>query len=222
MSAGAVQAIIGPNGAGKSTLFNLLAGQLACDRGRITFRRERIDGAPPHAIWRKGISRTFQVPAVFHGLSVRENVQAALFSRERSSYNLVAEAARLYQEPAAALLEQVGLSEYADEVCGTLSLGDLKRMELALALASMPSVLLLDEPTAGMSAQERAALMATVGRIVRERRLTVLFTEHDMDVVFAVATRILVMHQGRVLVEGTPSQVRGNPEVQRVYLGGAW
>ena len=218
---GDVQAVIGPNGAGKSTLFNLLTGQLACDRGRILFRGERIDGAPPHQIWRKGISRTFQVPAAFQSLTVRENVQTVLLSRRGRSRNLVAHAARLFEDAAAAVLAQVGLLAYADDGCGTLSLGDLKRMELALALASEPALLLLDEPTAGMSSDERADLMGTVVRIVRERNLTVLFTEHDMDVVFGTATRILVLHQGRVLAEGTPAEVRANPEVQRVYLGGA-
>jgi len=218
---GEVQAMIGPNGAGKSTLFNMLTGQLACDRGRILFRGERIDGAPPHQIWRRGISRTFQVPAVFQSLTVRENVQTALLSRRGMSGSLVAKAGRLFAPEAEAVLAQVGLLAYADDGCGTLSLGDLKRIELALALASEPALLLLDEPTAGMSSEERADLMETVVRIVRERNLTVLFTEHDMDVVFGTATRILVLHQGRVLAEGAPAEVRGNPEVQRVYLGGA-
>jgi branched-chain amino acid transport system ATP-binding protein len=218
---GDVQAVIGPNGAGKSTLFNLLTGQLRCDRGRILFRGERIDGAPPHQIWRKGISRTFQVPAAFHSLTVRENVQTVLLSRRGRSRSLVAQAARLFEEAAAALLAQVGLLAYAEDECGTLSLGDLKRMELALALASEPALLLLDEPAAGMSSDERADLMGTVVRIVGERNLTVLFTEHDMDVVFGAATRVLVLHQGHVLAEGTPAAVRENPEVQRVYLGGA-
>jgi branched-chain amino acid transport system ATP-binding protein len=218
---GEVQAMIGPNGAGKSTLFNMLTGQLACDRGRILFRGERIDGAPPHQIWRRGISRTFQVPAVFQSLTVRENVQTALLSRRGMSGSLVAKADRLFAPEAEAVLAQVGLLGYADDGCGTLSLGDLKRIELALALASEPALLLLDEPTAGMSSEERADLMETVVRIVRERNLTVLFTEHDMDVVFGTATRILALHQGRVLAEGAPAEVRGNPEVQRVYLGGA-
>lgn len=218
---GDVQAVIGPNGAGKSTLFNLLTGHLTCDRGRILFRGERIDGVPPHAIWRKGISRTFQVPATFQSLTVRENVQTVLLSREGRSRNLTGDAGRLCRESAAAILAQVGLLAYADDECGTLSLGDLKRMELALALAGEPALLLLDEPTAGMSAEERADLMRTVVRIVGDRQLTVLFTEHDMDVVFGTATRILVMHQGRVLAEGTPSAVRENREVQRVYLGEA-
>lgn len=218
---GEVQAVIGPNGAGKSTLFNLLTGQLACDRGRILFRGERIDGAPPHRIWRMGISRTFQVPAVFQSLTVRENVQTALLSRWRMSGRLVTGVAGLFEPDAAAVLAQVGLPGHADDGCGTLSLGDLKRVELALALANEPDLLLLDEPTAGMSSAERGDLMETVVRIVRERRLTVLFTEHDMDVVFGAATRILVLHQGRVLVEGAPAEVRENPDVQRVYLGGA-
>jgi branched-chain amino acid transport system ATP-binding protein len=219
---GELQAVIGPNGAGKSTLFNLLTGQLACDRGRIIFRGERIDGASPQQIWRKGISRTFQVPAAFQSLSVRENVQTVLLSRCGKSRNLAAHAARLFEDAAANILAQVGLLEYADDECGSLSLGDLKRMELALALAGEPALLLLDEPTAGMSSEERGDLMGTVVRIVRARNLTVLFTEHDMDVVFGAATRVLVLHQGHVLAEGTPAAVRGNPEVQRVYLGGVW
>ncbi len=218
---GDVQAVIGPNGAGKSTLFNLLTGQLACDRGRILFRGGRIDGLPPHQIWRKGISRTFQVPAAFHGLTVRENVRTVLLSRRGWSRRLAIAATRLFEDETTAVLGQVGLLAYADERCGSLSLGDLKRMELALALAGEPALLLLDEPTAGMSSDERAELIGTVVRIVRERDLTVLFTEHDMDVVFGTAARILVLHQGRVLAEGTPAAVRGNPEVQRVYLGGA-
>jgi branched-chain amino acid transport system ATP-binding protein len=218
---GDVQAVIGPNGAGKSTLFNLLTGHLACDRGCILFRDRRIDGASPHRIWRKGISRTFQVPAVFQSLTVRENIQTALLSRRGMSGRLAVKAAGLFETDAACVLAQVGLLPHADDGCGTLSLGDLKRVELALALASEPALLLLDEPTAGMSSEERADLMGTVVRIVRERNLTVLFTEHDMDVVFGTATKILVLHQGRVLAEGPPAEVRGNPDVQRVYLGGA-
>lgn len=218
---GDVQAVIGPNGAGKSTLFNLLTGQLICDQGRILFCGEQINGMPPHLICRKGIGRTFQVPATFRSLTVRENVRVALLSKQGKSCDLLAEAPRSVEEAAGTLLAQVGLVGYADHACGSLSLGDLKRMELALALAGAPSLLLLDEPTAGMSVDERTDLMALVARVVRERNLTVLFTEHDMDVVFAAATRILVMHQGRVLAEGAPTDVRGNPEVQRVYLGGA-
>jgi branched-chain amino acid transport system ATP-binding protein len=220
LGVGDVCAVIGPNGAGKTTLFNLLTGQLAYDRGQILFRGEEIGGVAPHRIWRRGISRTFQVPATFHSLTVRENVQTALLSSAGRSRQMVTEAARLVRGSADALLEQVGLLRYADDRCGTLSLGDLKRAELALALAGEPSLLLLDEPTVGMAVAERAELMRLVTAIVRARRLTVLFTEHDMDVVFGSASRILVMHHGRVLADGSPAEVRANPEVQRVYLGG--
>jgi branched-chain amino acid transport system ATP-binding protein len=220
LGVGDVCAVIGPNGAGKTTLFNLLTGQLARDRGQILFRGEEIGGIAPHRIWRRGISRTFQVPAAFRSLTVRENVQTALFSSAGWSRRMAAAAARLVRGSADALLEQVGLLGYADERCGTLSLGDQKRVELALALAGEPALLLLDEPTAGMSVAERAGLMRVVTTIVRARGLTVLFTEHDMDVVFASARRILVMHHGGVLAEGSPAEVRANPDVQRVYLGG--
>ena len=220
LGVGDVCAVIGPNGAGKTTLFNLLTGQLAYDRGRILFRGEEIGGVAPHRIWRRGISRTFQVPATFQSLTVRENVQTALLSSAGRSRQMVTEAARLVRGSADTLLEQVGLLRYADDRCGTLSLGDLKRAELALALAGEPSLLLLDEPTAGMAVAERAELMRLVTAIVCARRLTVLFTEHDMDVVFGSASRILVMHHGSVLADGSPAEVRANPEVQRVYLGG--
>ncbi|MCX5736137.1 MAG: ABC transporter ATP-binding protein [candidate division NC10 bacterium] len=220
LTRGDIRAVIGPNGAGKTTLFNLLSGQLSCDGGSIRFDGERIDGLPPPRIWRKGISRTFQVPATFASLTLRENLQTALLSRRGKSRAMFPAAAGLLREPAMALLDRVGLAAQADAVCGTLSLGDLKRLELALALAGEPTLLLLDEPTAGMSGEERAALIDLVGRIVRERELTVLFTEHDMDVVFSIASGILVMHQGRILIDGPPATVREDPEVQRVYLGG--
>ncbi len=217
---GAVQAVIGPNGAGKTTLFNLVTGHLACDRGAIVFRGEQIGGMPPHQLWRRGISRTFQVPAAFRSLTIRENVQVALLSRDRRSRNPLTDAARSYRGPAETLLGQVGLIERADDRCGALSHGELKRVELALALANEPSLLLLDEPAAGLAPDERAALMTLVRRIVDARELTVLFTEHDMDVVFATATRVLVLDRGRVVTEGVPGAVRDDPEVRRVYLGG--
>jgi branched-chain amino acid transport system ATP-binding protein len=220
IGAGEIQAVIGPNGAGKTTLFNLVTGHLPCDRGQIVFRGEPIAGVAPHRVWRRGISRTFQVPAVFGSLSARENVQVALLSRERRSRNLTADAAGLYRRPAEVLLGQVGLLGRAEERCGRLSHGELKRMELALALAGEPSLLLLDEPAAGLAPDERVEIMLLVSRVVDERKLTVLFTEHDMDVVFATATRILVMDRGRVVAEGVPQAVREDPEVQRVYLGG--
>jgi branched-chain amino acid transport system ATP-binding protein len=217
---GNVLAVIGPNGAGKTTLFNLLSGHLVCDGGTIRFKGERIDGVSPPHIWRRGISRTFQIPATFASLTTRENVQVALLSGQGKSRAMFTPAARCLREAAMSLLARVGLSSRAETVCGTLSLSDMKRCELAVALAGEPTLLLLDEPTAGMSGEERGALIDLVAAIVQERQLTVLFTEHDMDVVFSIASSILVMHQGRVLMEGPPMAVREDPEVQRVYLGG--
>ena len=216
---GEIRALIGPNGAGKTTFFNILTGQLAADEGRVAFRGRAISGLPPHAIWRQGISRTFQITATFATLSVLQNVQVARLSHAGRSGALLAAAERLEVEPALALLGQVGLRDQAARSAGVLAYGDLKKLELAIALANDPTLLLLDEPTAGMAPAERGALMALTAGIARERGLTVLFTEHDMDVVFATAERIMVLHQGRLIAEGLPAAVRADPEVQAVYLG---
>jgi branched-chain amino acid transport system ATP-binding protein len=218
---GEIRALIGPNGAGKSTFFNILTGQLRADAGDVRWRGRSITGLPPHAIWRLGISRTFQITATFATLSALENVQVARLSHVGRSRALSRPAARLEVAPSRALLEQVGLAEQAARPAGVLAYGDLKKLELAIALANEPALLLLDEPTAGMAPAERGALMALTARIARERDLTVLFTEHDMDVVFAVAERIMVLHQGRVIADGTPATVRGDRAVQAVYLGEA-
>ena len=217
---GEIRALIGPNGAGKTTFFNMLTGQLQADAGQVLFKGERLSGLPPWAVWRRGISRTFQITATFSSLTALENVQVARLSHARRTYALLARASRLEAEPARGLLAQVGLSDQSSRVAAVLAYGDLKKLELAVALANDPEVLLLDEPTAGMAPAERGALMALTERIARERGLTVLFTEHDMDVVFSVADRIMVLHQGRVIAEGKPAEVRADPEVQRVYLGG--
>ena len=217
LARGEIRALIGPNGAGKSTFFNILTGQLRADAGEVRWRGRRITGLPPHAIWRLGISRTFQITATFATLSALENVQVARLSHAGRSRALLTPAARLE----VALLEQVGLLEQAARQTGVLAYGDLKKLELAIALANDPALLLLDEPTAGMAPGERGALMALTARIARERGLTVLFTEHDMDVVFAVAERIMVLHQGRVIADGPPASVRADREVQAVYLGEA-
>ncbi len=217
---GEVRALIGPNGAGKTTLLNLVTGQLACERGVVLFKGERITGLPPHRIWRRGISRTFQITAAFGSLTVLENVQVAILSHQGRSRNMLSSARHLAWAPAMDLLTQVGLGGQADRGCATLAYGDLKRLELAVALANEPELLLLDEPTAGMAPAERMDLMALAVAIVRDRAVTVLFTEHDMDVVFAAAEQIMVMHQGRVIAEGTPQAVRANREVQEIYLGG--
>jgi len=221
MPRGEIRALIGPNGAGKTTFFNMLTGQLSADTGEVRFKGQRLSGLAPHAVWRRGVSRTFQITATFVTLSAVENVQVALQSHRRRTYALFAKATGLEREAARALLAQVGLDAQAERPAGVLSYGDLKKLELAVALANGPEVLLLDEPTAGMAPAERGVLMALTQRIARERGLTVLFTEHDMDVVFAVADRIMVLHQGRVIAEGRSAEVRADAQVQKVYLGEA-
>jgi branched-chain amino acid transport system ATP-binding protein len=219
MPKGEIRALIGPNGAGKTTFFNMLTGQLRADAGLVLFKGERLSGLPPYAVWRRGVSRTFQITATFATLTALDNVRVARLSHAGKTYSLLEAAARLEADEARALLGQVGLLEQADRVAAVLAYGDLKKLELAVALANDPEVLLLDEPTAGMAPAERGALMALTERIARARGLTVLFTEHDMDVVFAVADRIMVLHQGRVIADGPPGQVRADAQVQRVYLG---
>jgi branched-chain amino acid transport system ATP-binding protein len=219
MPKGEILALIGPNGAGKTTFFNMLTGQLRADAGLVLFKGERLSGLPPYAVWRRGVSRTFQITATFATLTALDNVRVARLSHTGKTYSLLEAGARLEADEARALLGQVGLLEQADRVAAVLAYGDVKKLELAVALANDPEVLLLDEPTAGMAPAERGALMALTERIARARGLTVLFTEHDMDVVFAVADRIMVLHQGRVIADGPPAQVRADAQVQRVYLG---
>ena len=219
VEAGEFRAIIGPNGAGKSTFFNTLTGLLRPDSGRIAFDDRDITGEPPHRVARRGMARTFQITSVFPDLSALENVQVALLAHARRSWSLWPRAREFGAERAQELLALVGLVASAAKPAGTLAHGDQKRLELAIALAGEPRLLLLDEPTAGMAAQERLEAIRLVHRIARELGLSCVFSEHDMAVVFAVATRITVMHQGRVLAEGTPAEVRARPEVQQVYLG---
>ncbi len=216
---GDVLAIIGPNGAGKSTLFNLITGDLAHDTGQVYFAGEEVSGLSPDQLCRRGMGRTFQITSIFRRLTVLENVQTALLTHHRRHFNVWTPARRLYRDDALGLLDRVGLQEQAAKASGILSHGDQRRLELAIALASEPRLLLLDEPTAGMAPLERHALMALVVNIASGTGLTVVFTEHDMDVVFAVARRITVLHQGAVLADGPPTAVRGNADVQRVYLG---
>jgi len=219
VAAGELLALIGPNGAGKSTCFNMLNGQLRPDAGRVTLAGQDITGLAPRAIWRLGVGRTFQITATFGSLSVLENVQMALLSHRRALMRLWAPLSAEDPRPALALLARVGMAEQAARPCGVLAYGDLKRVELAIALANTPRLLLMDEPTAGMAPAERVALMALTARIARESGIAVLFTEHDMDVVFTHADRLLVLDRGRMLAEGSPEEVRANPAVREVYLG---
>ena len=215
-----ITALIGPNGAGKSTLFNLLTGHLRADAGTVSLQGRDITAAAPHAICRMGVGRSFQHTNIFRKLTVFENVQAALIAHRGQARNFWGRAEALYREEAHALLGSLGLADQAATVSDALSHGNQKQLELGIALASDPKLLLLDEPTAGMSAAETREAIRLLERVAAERRLTLLFTEHDMDVVFSIAQKIAVLHQGKLIAEGTPSEVRADTDVRRVYLGG--
>ena len=218
---GELVAIIGPNGAGKTTCFNMVNGQLAPDSGDIRLGESSLVGLAPHRIWRLGVGRTFQVTATFGSMSVRENVQAALLSHHRRNYAMWARASAFNVEEADALLDRVGMREQAARACAELAYGDLKRVELAVALANRPRLLLMDEPTAGMAPEERGALMALAASLARGERLAVLFTEHDVDMVFGFADRVIVLHLGEIIAAGAPEAVRNHARVREVYLGDA-
>lgn len=219
VSRGEFLALIGPNGAGKSTCFNMINGQLAPDSGEILFEGKNIAGLAPRDIWRLGVGRTFQVAATFGSMTVVENVQMALISHARETYRLWRPAASLHRERALDLLAQVGMREAADRPSRELAYGDVKRIELAIALANEPRLLLMDEPTAGMAPRERNDLIKLVKQLVVERGISVLFTEHSMDVVFAYADRIIVLARGRLIADGDAAAIRENAQVQEVYFG---
>ena len=216
---GELLALIGPNGAGKSSTFNMLNGQLRADRGSIVLDGHSLVGLTPRAIWRLGVGRTFQIAETFASLTVVENVQMSLMSDARTIFSPWRRASLQHRDAAIALLAQVGMAEAADRACSELAYGDVKRVELAMALAHRPKLLLMDEPTAGMAPQERNDLMALTQKLAREQRIAVLFTEHSMDVVFAYADRIAVLARGQLIAEGAPQTVRENPKVQAVYFG---
>jgi branched-chain amino acid transport system ATP-binding protein len=218
---GQIAAIIGPNGAGKTTFFNLITGHLKPDAGAVLLDGIDITALPPHEISRRGMGRSFQRVNIFPKLTVFENIQAAFISHRGRGLDFFRPVGPLYRAETDALLRSLGLADRRDEVSGFLSHGGQKQLELGLALASEPQLLLLDEPTAGMSATETRETMQLIERITRERGLTLLFTEHDMEVVFSIAEKIAVLHQGRLIADGAPSAVRADPEVRRVYLGEA-
>ena len=216
---GSISAIIGPNGAGKTTLFNLITGHLRPDAGRVVFKGRDVTGIAPHDLCRLGMGRSFQRTNIFPRLTVFENVQAAYVSHRGRGWSLFAKAERLFRDETEATLRAVGLHDRAREESRFLSHGGQKQLELGIALALEPEILLLDEPTAGMSAGETRESIALIARLAQERHLTLLFTEHDMEVVFSISERIAVLHQGRVIADGAPAEVRRDPEVRRVYLG---
>ena len=217
---GELVAVIGPNGAGKTTLFNLISGQLKLDKGKIVFKGEEINGLPPYEICKRGIGRSFQIVNIFHRLTVFENVQVAVLSQQKKSSNLFSPAQNLAVEETNRILESVGLSDKAGNIAGSLSHGDQKILEIAIALGNEPELLILDEPTAGMSPEETAATMKLIKQLAGTRGLTILFCEHDMEVVFDIAQSIMVMHHGQTLIQDRPEEVRENEAVQEAYLGG--
>ena len=217
--AGELLALIGPNGAGKSTTFNMVNGQLRADSGSIKLDGQELVGLAPRDIWRLGVSRTFQIAETFASLTVVENVQMALLSADRKLFSMWRRAAGHKREQALALLEQVAMKAQADRPCSVLAYGDVKRVELAIAMANNPKLLLMDEPTAGMASKERNDLMALTKQLVVDRGMAVLFTEHSMDVVFAYADRVIVLARGQLIAEGQPLEIRDHPKVQEVYFG---
>jgi branched-chain amino acid transport system ATP-binding protein len=212
-------ALIGPNGAGKSTTFNMVNGQLRATGGSIRFAGRELAGMQPRTIWRLGVGRTFQIAATFASFTVIENVQLAVMSHHRQLFSLWRPAASRYRDEALALLACVGMDTQADRPCSELAYGDVKRVELAMALANDPRLLLMDEPTAGMAPRERNELMSLTKRLVIERGMAVLFTEHSMDVVFAHADRIIVLARGKLIAEGNADTIRNHAKVKEVYFG---
>lgn len=217
---GALVAVIGPNGAGKTTLFNLISGQLKPDRGKILFSGKDISGLPPYEICKRGIARAFQIANIFPRLTVFENVQVSVLTQQRQNTQLFRPVRGLAVEETQRILESAGLNNKARRVAGTLSHGDQRILEIAIALGSQPKMLILDEPTAGMSPEETAATMELVKDLAKTRGLTILFCEHDMEIVFSVAQSIMVMRHGQTIIQARPEEVRRNREVQAAYLGG--
>jgi branched-chain amino acid transport system ATP-binding protein len=216
---GEIVAVIGPNGAGKTTLFRIITGEHKPDKGRILFRGEEITGLPPHEICRKGVGISFQVVNIFNRMTVFDNVQVAVLSQWKMTNRIFAPARRLAVEETERILRNVGLIDKAGAVSGSLSHGDQKALEIAIALGSKPDLLILDEPTAGMAPEETAAAIQLIHRMTDELGLTILFCEHDMELVFSIADRIMVMHQGKSLIQANPDEVKCNKQVQEAYLG---
>ena len=216
---GSVHSIIGPNGAGKTTFFRLLTGEHRPTEGEVTFQGASIAGRKPHAVARRGLVQSFQLTSIFPRLTVLESITAALLAPTRRPFDLVTRRHHAVEGEALELLEQIGLAEQAGTEARTLSHGDQRALDIALALATRPRLLLLDEPTAGMSPAETHKTTALVAELNRATGITILFSEHDMDVVWGISHRVTVLHQGRVIAEGTVEEVQANPEVMSVYLG---
>jgi branched-chain amino acid transport system ATP-binding protein len=217
---GDIHAIIGPNGAGKSTYFNLVTGYHRATSGKVLFKGEEITGLPAYKRCKLGITRSFQITSIYPKLTVYESVLMALFSHRKVTLNCFRPATEFFKEEVWQILEDVGLADQAKRSGDSISHGDKKRLELAVTLGTEPELLLLDEPTCGMSPEETETTMALINKLSKDRGITILFTEHDMGVVFGIARRISVLHQGTLIADGSPQEVRTSEEVQKVYLGG--
>jgi len=217
---GEIVAVIGPNGAGKTTLFNLVTGILKPDEGQVIFKGEEITGLPAYKTCKKGITRSFQVVNIFSRLTVFENVRISVLSQQGKTYHWFTPSREFVNEETSEILKSVGLINRKDNVCGALSHGDQKVLEIAIALAGKPELLILDEPTAGMSPEETARCIDLIKQLSQSLGLTILFCEHDMELVFAIAQRIMVMVRGSTIAQGPPDEVRRNQQVQDAYLGG--
>ena len=220
LAKGELLAMTGPNGAGKSTCFNMLMGQLSPSAGEVFLNGQNIVGLKPRQIWRRGVGRTFQITSTYSSMTVIENVQMALVSHHGKTFSIWPFATDLYRDEALGFLTLVDMQAQADRHCAVLAYGDLKRLELAIALCHNPTLLLMDEPTAGMAPKERIALMQLTADIVQDRGVSVLFTEHDMDVVFAHAHRVMVLNRGQLIADGSVEAIRNDRKVQEIYLGG--
>jgi branched-chain amino acid transport system ATP-binding protein len=219
LGVGEMLALIGPNGAGKTTCFNMINGQIPPTAGKVRIFGQSAAGLPPYRIAKLGVGRTFQIAAAFASMTLAENVQMALLARRGEIWPSFRWAARRRRGEALAGLERVGLADQADRLSSEIAYGDVKRLELAVALANEPRLLLMDEPAAGMAPAERRQLMALTERVARERGIGVLFTEHDMDIVFGHADRLIVLNRGEIIAEGLPQDVRSREDVRAVYLG---
>jgi len=218
---GEICSIIGPNGAGKSTVFNLITGHLPLDRGQVVFNGIDISRMPAHRICRLGLGRSFQRINIFPRLTVFENIQAGVLSHRGKSLSFFTAVKDLFEKETDEIIENVGLQDHRDELSGSIAYGYQKQLELGISLANEPKMLLLDEPTAGMSAQETKATIELIIKIVKDKGLTLLFTEHDMSVVFAISEKILILSQGQLIASGPPNEVRENRDVQKIYFGEA-
>ena len=218
LNQGEISSIIGPNGAGKTTLFNLLTGHLKPDSGAVYFKNQEITGLAPSRICRAGIGRSFQKTNIFPRLTVFDNIQVALMSWRKNTRNIFQNADRFFRSEADEILGSLGLGDKKNRIAGLLAHGDQRLLEIGLTLGTYPELILLDEPTAGMSPEESKNTMALIQQIVRNRKLTLLFIEHDMNIVFGISEKVRVMHVGSIIAEGTPQEIRANDQVQKIYL----